>query len=171
MKAELIEGVVYVASPVSDEHGGPHLKLAAWLAAYADEHQDVVGYDNVTLYLSPASMPQPDLMLRYKVGGSSRTEQGYIEGRPELVIEVAASSASLDLHAKLRMYQRAGVPEYLVWRTLDEEVDWFVLEGTEYVRLEPTDGGVIESRQFPGLRLSPALLINGRLKDLLALLR
>ena len=86
-------------------------------------------------------------------------------------MEVAASSASIDLHAKRRMYEKAGVPEYLVWRTLENKIDWFVLEDGRYTPLEPDADGILESRQFPGLRLSVDVLLDGSLADLLALLR
>lgn len=62
------------------------------------------------------------------------TADDYLEGPPELVIEIAASSASYDLHQKLAVYRRNGVPEYLVHRVEDGEVDWFVMERGAYVR-------------------------------------
>lgn len=89
------------------------------------------------------------------------TEDGYLEGAPELVVEVAASSASYDLHDKLRAYQRAGVQEYIVWRTLDNALDWFELSNGAYVRREPDAQGIIESRIFPGLRLDIIKLLAG----------
>lgn len=171
VKAELIEGVVYVASPVSVDHSAPHLRLAAWLAGYMDLHEGVDGHDNVTLVLSATSEPQPDLLLRSVAGKSSVNEKGYVTGTPELVIEIAASSVSIDLHAKRRAYERGGVPEYLVWRTRDREVDWFELRNGRYARLEPDADAVLESRQFPGLRLSAEVLLEGSLRDLVALLR
>jgi Uma2 family endonuclease len=95
----------------------------------------------------------------------------YLEGSPELVVEIAATSASLDLNAKLRTYERAGIPEYLVWRTLEDVVDWFALESGRYKPLKPGSDGILESRQFPGLRLSVDVLLDGSLRDLLALVR
>ena len=44
------------------------------------------------------------------------TEEGYLAGPPELIVEVAASSASIDLRDKRRAYCRNGVREYVVWR-------------------------------------------------------
>lgn len=107
-------------------------------------------------------MPQPDGLLRLapEYGGRARVEaKGYLDGAPELVAEVAASSASLDVREKLAAYRRAGVREYLVWRTEDEAVDWWALEEDEYRPLAPTPDGVVRSRVFPGLWLDlPALL-------------
>ena len=70
----------------------------------------------------------------------------YIEAAPELVAEVASSSVSYDLHAKLHVYRRSGVQEYIVWRVLDSRIDWLVLRGGRYERLEADDRGVVRSR-------------------------
>jgi Uma2 family endonuclease len=87
---------------------------------------------------------------------------------PELAIEVASSSTSIDTHAKKNAYRRTEIPEYLVWRVRDEAVDWFVLEQGEYVALEPDADGVLESRIFPGLRLNVRGLVSMDLSAVLA---
>ena len=170
-KAELLDGVVYVGSPVSKGHSGPHFRVSGWLNGYVDKHPDVEGHDNLTLVLPGPNEPQPDVILRYKIGTSRWNPKEYLEGIPELVIEIAASSASIDMHAKRQVYERVGIPEYIVWRTRENKVDWFVLEEGRYVPLEPDADGILESRQFPGLRLSVEVLLDGSLADLLALLR
>ena len=80
----------------------------------------------------------------------------YVEGAPELLAEIAASSASYDMHDKMDAYRRNGVQEYLVWRVYDEQLDWFALRDGEYIRLTPDESGVTSSRVFPGLRLAVA---------------
>jgi hypothetical protein len=75
------------------------------------------------------------------------------------VAEVAASSASLDLNAKFNVYRRNGVCEYIVWRALDRQIDWFVLREGEYARLSLGEGGLYRSEVFPGLWLDPAALV------------
>ena len=62
------------------------------------------------------------------------SDDDYIEEAPELVVEVASSSASYDLGPKLEAYRRNSVREYVVWRVLDCEIDWFVLTDGEYRR-------------------------------------
>jgi Uma2 family endonuclease len=95
-------------------------------------------------------------------GGKSRVdEDGFVAGSPELVADVSDTTASYDLHAKLNAYRRNGVLEYIVWRTFDGEIDWFVLVEGEYVRMQPDDSGRLESRVFPGLWLDPAALLGG----------
>ena len=82
-----------------------------------------------------------------------------MEGAPELLAEIAASSASYDLHDKMEIYRRSGVQEYLVWRVYEDQLDWFALRAGEYIRLTPDESGAIASQVFPGLRLArPALL-------------
>jgi Uma2 family endonuclease len=117
-KAELVEGVVYVTSPVSALHGEPHARVVGWLFAYQAKHPDLRLHDNVTVYLDADNEVQPDACLwREEPGGPRLNERGYIEGAPQLVVEIAISSASYDLHAKRRAYRRNGVREYVVWRT------------------------------------------------------
>ena len=117
--------------------------------------------------------PQPDAFLRIlpRCGGRSRDEDNYIAGPPELIAEVAASSASYDLHDKLRAYQRNGVCEYLVWRFWDSAIDWFVLREGRFGPLTLSDKGHFQSEAFPGLWLDPAALIRGDLPQVLAVLQ
>jgi len=173
-KAELIDGVVYVPSPVrSRHHGRPHGLAVTWLGVYVSLTPDVILEDNTTVYLDDRGEVQPDAFLwRPEAGGPRLTADGYIEGAPQLVVEIAASSASYDLHEKKEAYRRNSVREYVAWRTLDAAIDWFRLrdDGT-YVRIEPDADGMIESEQFPGLRLHVPSMLAGDLATVLARLR
>ena len=172
-KAELVEGVVYVASPVRVEyHAEPHALVVFWLQAYAATTSGLRVGDNGTLFLDGHNEYQPDAYIRrVEAGGARLTEDGYLEGAPELVVEVAASSASYDLHEKKEAYRRNGAPEYIVWRVLDRALDWFELRGGDYVRRQPGAGGVIESSQFAGLRLHVPSLLAGDAAGVLAAVR
>ncbi|MGI8927320.1 MAG: Uma2 family endonuclease [Tepidiformaceae bacterium] len=167
--AELIEGVVYVSSPLRAEyHGRPESDLGTWLGTYRAEHPGLRSAHNSTVLLDIDNELQPDLCL-WREGGQARLDaDGYIEGPPELVAEIAASSASIDLHAKKTAYRRNGVLEYIVWRVLDGALDWFVLQEGDYVPLVPPAAGVLESRAFPGLRLAVGRLLEGDLAGVLA---
>jgi Uma2 family endonuclease len=114
---------------------------------------------------------QPDALLRLEaaVGGHSHiSENDYIEGAPELIVEIAASSAAIDLHDKLRVYRRNGVQEYVVWQIFDKRVDWFQLKEGDYTPLTPDAAGVIRSQAFPGLHLAVTALLKGDLAAVLA---
>ena len=174
-KAELIEGVVYTPSPVrQSQHGEPHAHLIIWLGHYLVGTPGVTVGDNSTVRLDLDNEPQPDVLLFIDpvCGGQVRINaDGYIEGAPELVAEVASSSASYDLHTKLHVYRRNGVREYIVWRVLDQEIDWFVLRAGQYERLPLDAEGLYRSEVFPGLWLDPAALLRGDLAAVLAVVQ
>jgi len=162
-KAELIEGVVYMPSPVPNKHSGPHFLLIGWLNHYCEATPGVEGSDNATVRLDLENEPQPDALLRIvpACGGQSHDSGDYIGGAPELIVEVANTSESYDLHDKLRAYQRNGVFEYIVWRVADAAIDWFALRNDRYERLELDAEGCCRSHVFPGLWLDPAALVRG----------
>jgi Uma2 family endonuclease len=174
-KAELIEGVVYMASPLRFEpHAEPHGQIITWLGVYHAATPGVRLGDNATVRLDMDNEPQPDGLLRLNesVGGRSRlSDDGYVEGAPELIAEVAASSAAYDLRDKLRVYRRNGVQEYLVWQVYDQRLDWFRLREGEYVPLQPDAAGIVRSEVFPGLWLAIPALLEGNLALVLAVLQ
>ncbi len=168
-KAELIEGVVFLASPVSLTHSAGHMALTGWVATYVAHHPGMKAHSDGSVRLDPDNEFQPDIFLRKAEGGLSRPgSRDLLDGPPELVIEVAASSVSRDLFAKKHVYRRNGVPEYIVWRVRDGALDWFELTNGEYVAREPDGNGIIESRQFPGLRLDIPALLAGELAKVFA---
>ena len=171
-KAELVLGVVYVGSPLSTErHGEPHGLVNTWLGVFVVKTPGLRLTDNATVYLGPDSEVQPDACVFWdppRGGSAHRTADGYLEGPPVLVVEVAASSASYDLHDKMEAYLRAGVPEYIVWQVVDGRIGWFQLRDGEYVTLEPDEHGVIESRVLPGLRLPVDAMLAGDTAAVLA---
>lgn len=153
-KAELIEGIVYMGSPVSILHAQADALIQGWLMAYASRHPETQALTNITVVLDTENTFQPDALLRRRPehGGRTRTtDEGYLAGPPELVVEIAASSASIDLRDKFRACCRNGVREYVVWRVVENQLDWYCLEGEEYVRQTPDAQGRLTSRVFPGL--------------------
>jgi Uma2 family endonuclease len=171
-RAELVEGVVYVASPVRVLHGERHGDMVGLLFTYRLKHPGVRVGDNITVRLDDQNEVQPDAFLwREEPGGPYLDADGYVTGAPQFVVEIAASSASYDLHDKKEAYRRNGVREYLVWRVLNQALDWFRLEHGEYVLVQPDERGIIESTTFPGLRLAVAKLLAGDLPGVLAELR
>jgi Uma2 family endonuclease len=171
-KAELIEGVVYVPSPVRHEgHGRQHAALSYWLSAYSASTPGLEVSDNATVRLDLDNEPQPDLLLRIVPGGQSHVDPGgFIDGAPELVAEIASSSAAYDLHQKLNVYRRHGVREYIVWRVLEQGIDWFVLRDGSYERLHTDDISVFRSEVFPGLWLDATAMIRGDMATVLKVL-
>lgn len=174
-KAELIEGIVYMPSPVRvKRHAIPHVQLATWLGTYAAETAGVECADNSTVRLDLDNEPQPDLVLMKLAqrGGRARiSPDDYIEGAPELVAEIVGSSRAYDLHQKKGAYRRNGVGEYLAWITGEQRVIWWELREAEYQEITPAPDGLLKSGVFPGLWLDTSALLRGDLKAVLSTLR
>lgn len=172
-RAELVEGVVYLTSPVRAIHGTATADVAGWLGTYRVSSPCVGSALHATLCLDETNEPHPDAMQYVDVDRSTRlrvSPDGYLEGVPEFIGEVAASSVSKELGPKLKAYARNGVQEYLVWRVEDEAVDWFTLEDGSYVPL-PVKSGVVRSRAFPGLWLDAAAMAERNIARVLAVLQ
>jgi Uma2 family endonuclease len=174
-KAELVEGEVYMASPTRyKQHSRPHQIMATWLGTYEAATSGVAAADNVTVRLDYENEVQPDALLRLEpiLGGRSYiSSDDYVEGPPDLVAEVMASSAAYDLHAKRRVYQRNGVREYLALQVYEREATWFVLREEGYEPLTPDAAGILRSELFPGLWLNVPAFWAGQLAAVLATLQ
>jgi Uma2 family endonuclease len=170
-KAELIEGRVYMASPVRIIHGQPHAYIMTWLGVFHAATPGTQFADNTTIRLDIDNEPQPDALLRLERGQSQIDVDGYIQGAPELIVEIAASSAAYDLQEKLQVYRRNGVREYVVWQVSDRLVDWFELRDGRYFKLEPDTDNIIKSEVFPGLWLAIAPLLEYDLAKVLQIIQ
>jgi Uma2 family endonuclease len=174
-KAELIEGTVYMPAPIrARKHGIPHSQLGTWLGVYAAETPGIECADNATIRLDLDNEPQPDLALLKlpAKGGQTRiSDDDYIDGPPELVVEIVGSSRAYDLHQKKGAYRRNGVCEYLAWITGEDRLVWWELREGEYHELRPHADGLLKSNVFPGLWLDPQALLRGDIKRVLAVLR
>ncbi|MBW4613676.1 MAG: Uma2 family endonuclease [Desmonostoc vinosum HA7617-LM4] len=174
-KAELIEGIVYVASPLRFvSHAQPHGHLITWLGVYEASTPGIKLGIEPTVRLDQDNEPQPDavLLIPQNAGGQSRlSEDDYIEGAPELVAEIAASSVAIDLNDKKKAYRRNGVQEYIVWQTFENKLDWFCLQQGDYISLAADANGIIQSQVFPGLWLSVADLLTGDMTRVLSVLQ
>jgi len=171
-KAELIEGIVHVASPLRFTlHGNPHAEVVTWLGTYQAAIAGLKVGIEPTVRLDQDNEPQPDAVL-FRSGGNAQIDaDGYITGAPEFIAEIAASTVSYDLHSKKNAYERNEVKEYLVWRTIDQEIDWFILENGKYRILEPNATGIICSQEFTGLWLNVEAILHHNMSEVLKTLQ
>jgi len=171
-KAELIEGIVYMAPSLRFEsHAKPHSAMMMWLTHYWVATPGTRLGDNATVRFDKYNEYQPDAVLflpKSHDGQVSVSEDDYLEGSPELIVEIAASTASYDYHIKRRIYERCGVQEYVLWRVYDQQIDWFSLQENHYVTLKPNEQGLIASQVFPGLVLAMSDLLTGNYAQVLA---
>jgi len=173
-KAELIEGIVHMPSPVSFEYHSEFDGNLTWFFKhYAIFTPGLRSGANSTVRLDLDNEPQPDSVVIISPNHGGRVTidaDGYINGSPELVAEVAGSSVSYDLGAKFQVYRRNQVQEYVVWRVFDEAIDWFVISDGQFQPLLPDSAGILKSRVFPGLWLKMRSMIDGDLPAVLTTL-
>jgi Uma2 family endonuclease len=112
--AELIEGIVYVPSPVSLEHSRIDRHVITWLTNYAYQAGGCESGTNAT-WLMLESSPQPDAFL---CGAPAPSDGKFYSGAPELAVEICVTSTEVDFGPKLALYQRAGVQQYITIETL-----------------------------------------------------
>lgn len=169
-RAELVDGVVFMPSPLSPDHGRESRVVNCWLTHYEILTPGIRGEDNTSTRLDALGEVQPDhnLRIRPERGGQSGTAREFIVGAPELIVEVSRSSRSFDLGAKKGQYERAGVLEYVVVGLDPDEVYWFTGRGGRFERIGPGADGLIRSSAFPGLWLDPAALYAEDLRRLVA---
>ncbi len=171
-RAELINGVVFMPGPVGPAHGIAHVPVIVWLDYYAENSPGAEALDSTTAILGWKSEMQPDAMLRIlpECGGHTRDVKGFIQGPPELIVEVAEATRYIDLGPKLTDYERAGVLEYVVYALDPYEVVWFdQRQGVLERRPVPGDG-IYRSAVFPGLWLDPLALVDNDGRRLRAVL-
>ncbi len=159
-RAELVGGVVVMPSPAGNPHGIVDGNAVTWLELYKFRTPGTQVSHNATTILDDDNEFQPDCWLRIlpAKGGQTHDVGKYVGGCPELVVEVAASSRSIDLGAKLAEYERAGALEYVVFALDLDEVFWQVRQGDRLVRVDPRPDGIYRSDSFPGLWLDPLAL-------------
>jgi len=170
-KAELIEGEVFVVNDNIgfETHEEPDAELAGWMLIYRVETPGVASGTAATTILDNANEVEPDLQMRIRPEYRGRSVLGgeFVQGPPELVCEISYSSRSIDLGRKKRAYEKTGIQEYLVWRTVDKAIDWWEIRGGLFQPLPKQDDGLIESRVFPGLVLDTVALLGGNMKRVL----
>jgi Uma2 family endonuclease len=173
-RAELVDGVVYMPSPMRRDHGRQSRFVSGWLFQYECATPGIEGGDGSTVKMYRKGEPQPDhiLLIPPALGGRSGVdEENYLTGPPELIVEIARSSRHYDLNEKKADYRRARVQEYLVIELDPDRIHWFVRRGNRFEDLPPGPDGIYRSEVFPGLWLDPTALFSEDRRRLLRILK
>ena len=176
LKAERINGKVYIMTPLrAVHHGNPHALLSGWLFNYSMHDPELIISDNATIRLNADNDPQPDLCLLREGGQTRFDDEGYIIGPPEMIVEIAGSSASYDFGEKRDVFEAAGVGEYIVFETIEGRIAWWRLDSGRFVEIQPVEikgiGTVYKSVLFPGLWLDAEALRSADSRKLIATLQ
>jgi Uma2 family endonuclease len=167
-KAELHKGLVCnveqrpqagaMMSPVHLDHSTPLANAIMVLSMYAANTPGVRSGSPATVALSAQTVVEPDAILFRVPGQSRRHAKGYLQGPPELVVEVGHSSARKDEVEKAKLYYTAGVLEYLFIRKSDVQL---FRRGTGQFEAMARVDGRLQSETFPGLWIDAAALLAG----------
>ncbi|TAN52890.1 MAG: Uma2 family endonuclease [Methylococcaceae bacterium] len=139
IRCELIDGVLYDMSPAPlIVHQRLIRQLAASLGTLITNNRGKGGCGDCELFLapidvvlSPNSVVQPDLIV---VCDPAKLANGkYVDGAPDLVAEVLPPSTAVkDKREKRRLYEKSGVPEYLIVDPVGRYVEYYRLDGGSY---------------------------------------
>lgn len=162
-RAERLDGALLMPAATRHLlHGKPHRRFEQWLSAYELATEGVDGSLACTVALGADHDPEPDsiLFIAREAGGKCIiTKEDYLEGAPELVVEIGASTAAIDLGRKRRIYESHGVDEYIVWLTESAEIRWFHRRDGQFEPLAAGPDGILRSVIFPGLWLDVAAML------------
>src|SRR5262245_36272404 len=139
VRAELIGGIVYMASPQKLPHGRSTRLVGRWLIAYEEATPGTERLPGVTDIMGPKSEPEPDecLLILPACGGQTwEDNKGYLRGAPELIVESSLTTESRDLRQKKSDYEKAGVREYVVVALRSKKVHWFELRDGKYQEMK-----------------------------------
>jgi Uma2 family endonuclease len=155
-KADLIDGVIYMASPENTDANDLFLWLSTVMYGYVERRK--LGYvfgSRVAFRLDERNGPEPDIALVLNEH-ADRINRGRVVGPPDLaVVIVSPESRERDYGKKRKQYQRAGVPEYWIIDEIEEAILLLRLDARRKYREVRPRRGVFYSEVLPGFRLDP----------------
>jgi Uma2 family endonuclease len=170
--AQLIEGIVYMASPISRLHSVPHATITGMCVVYSANTPGLESSANGTVRLDRKNEFEPDGYMRIVDSGRTRIfDRHYLEGGPEFVFEVSNTTVTMDLHEKFDVYERKGVQEYLVWQVQEQRIELFIAVKGKFRKDDPDVDGILKSKVFPGFWLDTRAMVNGNNAKALASLQ
>jgi Uma2 family endonuclease len=122
-KADLIDGVIYMASPDNTDAN----ELFVWLVALMHDFAEIkelgkVYGSRVAFRLNDKNSPEPDIAF-VKKRRLAKVKRGHVEGPPDLAVEIVSpESVTRDYEKKRVQYERAGVREYWIIDEVEQRV-------------------------------------------------
>lgn len=153
-KADLIDGVIYVASPDNLDAGKLFLWLVFVIYGYLEKRDlgELFG-SRIAFRLSDYNSPEPDLafVLKKRLHLSRR---GHFYGWPDLAIEIVSpDSVRRDYFDKLKLYEKYHVREYWIIDEIEHTVTVYRLDANGKYRQIHVRGGVLRSKVMKGFWL------------------
>jgi Uma2 family endonuclease len=158
-KGDLIDGVIYMASPENVEAN----LLFVWLISLLDSYVEardlgkIFGF-RAAFRLNNRNGPEPDIAFVRK-DRLHLARRGHFAGRPDLAMEIVSpESIDRDYEKKRLQYQNAGVLEYWIVDEMEQKVTLLRLAANgKYREVRPTKG-ILRSKVIAGFALRPEWL-------------
>lgn len=159
-KADLIDGVIYMASPDNTDAGDLNSWLCTVMRGFVDAHHlGKVYLSRIAYRLGPKDSPEPDLSFLPKAQMKYR-ERGFIDCPPVLAVEIVSpDSVDRDYVKKLKLYRKAGVQEYWIIDLDAHQATFLVLEGKKYKKVAPVKH-IYKSIVLPGFNIDVRWLLS-----------
>ena len=155
-KADLIDGVIYMASPDNTDAN----RLFMWVGGLVDDFaketdQGEVFGSRVACRLDDKNAPEPDIIFVLKKH-LHRIKRGHVLGSPDAAWEIVSpDSIDRDYNKKWKQYERAGIPEYWIIDELEEKVILLTLTKQGKYREVAPKNGELHSKVLKGFFLRP----------------
>ena len=161
-KADLLDGVIYIASPESTADN----ELGGWLYCLIREYAETLDmgkayYTRVAFRISEKRGPEPDVAFVAK-RRLRLVRRGFVDGPPDLAVEIVSpDSVERDYEVKWRIYETAGVREYWIIDP-DERKATFLRRYRGKFREIELEGTVFQSTVLRGFHLDTRWLWSKR---------
>ena len=149
-KADLLDGVICMASPENIDHNDLVSWLGTVLRQFVEERQlGKVTINRVAYRLSPKNAPEPDLAF-VRTERLGIMKKGYVDGAPDLAVEIVSpDSVSRDYEDQRRRYEEAEVGEYWIIDA-EETKATFLVHGAGGYAEKPPEEQIFRSHVIPG---------------------
>ena len=150
-KADLIDGVIYMASPDNTDANDIFVWVSSVMHIFAEQTDAGKIYGSrVACRLGEWHGPEPDLLFVRKAR-LHLVKRGFFDGSPDLAMEIVSpDSVERDYLEKLRQYEAARIPEYWIVDEMKRKLTVYRLDTTaKYRKVRPVQG-IIHSKVFKG---------------------
>ena len=165
-KADLIDGVIYMASPENTDANNLFMWLAGLMDGYVRKRRlgRVFG-TRVAFRINEVNSPEPDIAF-VRTDRLHLVHRGFVAGPPDLAVEIVSpDSIDRDYRRKREQYRRAGVSEYWIVDEMEQTVTLLRLDPRRrYLEVKPRKG-VLHSEALSGFWIRPEWLWQEQLPD------
>jgi Uma2 family endonuclease len=153
-KADLIDGVIYMASPDNTAVNRLNVWLSTLMWMFAQQHDlGNVYASRVAFRLDDMNSPEPDIGFVRK-RRLHLVKRGSVDGPPDLAVEVVSpDSVERDYGKKRELYEQFGVEEYWIVDELEQRVTLLRRQKSGRFREVRSKQGRLESHVLPGFYL------------------